>query len=150
MSKQLARVDDAIDGEFISSEEFDPGSDADPEQASGTQNGKPDSAATILVNMARTRYDFGISTTGETYAIPKEVYPVVALLRGSKTAIRSTLAREFFKEHRRAASQQALTDALSVIEGFAQEKDEQELYLRVAENDEGLWLDLGDMDFPRY
>jgi hypothetical protein len=146
---QLARIseaiDEALDGVHIPRDEAHDGPESDSgPQSNGQSDGKPDSAATVLVNMAMLRYDFGISTTGETYATPKDGYPVVALLRGSKTAIRNTLAREYFREHRKAAPQQALTDALSVVEGFAQEKEEQELYLRVAHNDEGLWLDLGD------
>jgi hypothetical protein len=104
------------------------------------------STATILIEMALARYEFGQSTTGEVFARPKDGPRIVSLLRGSRTAIRSTLAREFYREYGRVASQTALADALSVVEGFAQETDEQELHLRVAQNDAGLWLDLGDLD----
>jgi hypothetical protein len=104
------------------------------------------STATVLIEMALARYEFGQSTTGDVFARPKDGPRIVSLLRGSRTAIRSTLAREFYRAHGRVASQTALADALSVVEGFAQETDEQELHLRVAQNDAGLWLDLGDLD----
>jgi hypothetical protein len=104
------------------------------------------STATILIEMALARYEFGRSRTGDVYARPKDGPRIVSLLRGSRTAIRSTLALEFFREHGRVASQAALADALSVVEGRAQETDEQELHLRVSQDDKGLWLDLGDLD----
>lgn len=102
------------------------------------------SAATILVEIAQSHYDFGVSTTGDTFALPKSGPKVVAMLRGSKTSLRGQLAREYFRKHRRAAPQQALADALLVIEGLAQESDEAELHLRVARHEGDLWLDMGD------
>ena len=103
------------------------------------------SAATTLVEMAQEQYDFGISTTGETFAIPKTEPRLVVMLRGSKTSLRGQLARDYFREYRRAAPQQAIADALLVIDGFAREVKEQELYLRVASHDYDLWIDMGDL-----
>ena len=102
------------------------------------------SAATTLVEMALESYEFGVSTTGETFALPKLGPKVVSLLRGSKTSLRGQLARNYFREYGRAAPQQALADALLVIDGIAQETDGAELHLRVASVDDELWLDLGD------
>ena len=102
------------------------------------------SASTVLVELAIERYDFGVSTLGETFALPKTGPKVVAMLRNSKTSLRNQLARAYFQTHRRAAPQQALADALLVIEGLAQEQAERELYLRVARYGGNLWLDLGD------
>lgn len=102
------------------------------------------SASTILVEMAQEKYNFGVSTTGETFALPKSGPKVVHMLRGSKTSLRGQLAREYFRRTGRAAPQQALADALLVIEGMAQDADEAELYLRVARHNNVLWLDLGD------
>ena len=61
------------------------------------------SAATTLVEMAQEMYEFGVSTLGETYAIPKSDPKCVAMLRGSKTSLRKQLARRYFQEHSRAA-----------------------------------------------
>ncbi len=52
------------------------------------------SAATTLIEMAQAKYEFGVSATGETYAIPKEGPKLVAMLRGSKTSLRRQLARD--------------------------------------------------------
>jgi phage/plasmid primase-like uncharacterized protein len=102
------------------------------------------SVATTLVEMALQSYEFGISKTGETYALPRSGPQVVSLLRGSKTSLRGQLARTYFREFGRAAPQQALADALLVIAGIAQETEEVELHLRVASTRNELWLDLGD------
>jgi hypothetical protein len=102
------------------------------------------SAATRLVDMALKKYDFGVSTLGEAYALPKSGVKIVALLRGSKTSLRGQLAREYFRATRKAAPQQALADALAVLDGMAQESEETELFLRVARHEGALWLDLGD------
>jgi len=116
---------------------FDQG-DQEPDQA------ERKSASTTLVEIALDRYTFGQSTTGETFAIPRSGPRVVAMLRGSKTSLRGQLARVYFQTRGKAASQQALSDAMAVLEGMAQEADPRELYLRVAQHDDALWLDLGD------
>jgi hypothetical protein len=102
------------------------------------------SASTKLVEIAMSQYSFGVSTLGETFAIPKSGPAVVSMLRGSKMSLRGLLAREYFRIHRKAAPQQALADALLVVEGLAQEGDEAELHFRVAQHDDDLWLDIGD------
>ncbi|GAB3995305.1 hypothetical protein GCM10029992_12210 [Glycomyces albus] len=60
--------------------------------------------------------------------------------------LRGLLARAFFERHGKAPSQQALADALLVIEGYAADADEDRLYQRVAEHGGALWLDLGDTE----
>ena len=114
---------------------------ANAEQAVETER---KSAATRLVEMAMNKYDFGVSTVGEAFALPKSGAKIVALLRGSKTALRGQLAREYFRATRKAAPQQALADALAVLDGMAQESEEAELFLRVAKHEGALWLDLGN------
>lgn len=106
--------------------------------------GEAASAATMLVELAQEFYAFGVSDTGEPFALPNTGPKVVAMLRGGKTSLRALLAREYFTRTRRAATQQALADALLVIEGIAQDADESRLYLRAAQHDGSLWLDLGD------
>jgi hypothetical protein len=102
------------------------------------------SVATQLVEIAQELYTFGVSDLGEAFAIPNKGPKVVAMLRGSKTSLRALLARECFSRTGRAATQQALADALLVVEGMAQEADESQLYLRAAQHGRELWLDLGD------
>jgi hypothetical protein len=102
------------------------------------------SAATSLVELAQEFYTFGISDTGEPFALPADGPKVVAMLRGGKTSLRALLAREYFTRTGKAATQQALADALLVIEGIAQDAEESRLYLRAAQHEGALWLDLGD------
>jgi hypothetical protein len=114
--------------------------------ATGAAAGAGDakSAATVLVELARENYTFGVTSAGESFGVPREGPQVVAMLRGGKTSLRNRLAAEYFTRTGRAAAQQALADALLVIEGIAQGGDETTLYLRTAEHEGALWLDLGD------
>lgn len=102
------------------------------------------SAATLLVELARERYAFGISDERDIYGVPREGPKVVFLIRGGQSSLRAQLARAFFTRYRKVAAQQALADALAVIEGHAQEEMPQRLYQRVAAHDGTWWLDLGD------
>jgi hypothetical protein len=109
-----------------------------------TDRGEAASAATVLVQLAQEHYTFGISSTWEPFGLPQDGPKVVAMLRGGKTSLRAQLAREYYTRTGRAAAQQALADALLVIEGIAQDEDESTLYMRAAQHDGDLWLDLGD------
>lgn len=102
------------------------------------------SASTILVEIALDRYDFYVGDSGETFAIPKNGPTVTLPVRGGKVSLRKQLAKSYFAKMRKAAPQQALADAMMVIEGHAQENGEKQLALRVARVDSALWLDLGD------
>lgn len=102
------------------------------------------SASTMLVELAMDAYVFGVSDAGETYGVPRVGPKVVFTLRGGKSSLRAQLARAYFARTGRAAPQQALADALLVVEGLAQDATEQRLYLRVAQHGGDLWLDLGD------
>ncbi len=95
-------------------------------KASGEDPGRAEtvSAATALVELAQERYTFGVSYTGEPFGVPSDGPKVVAMLRGGKTSLRALLAREYFTGTGRPATQQALADALLVIEGMAQDEDE--------------------------
>lgn len=114
------------------------------ERAARDDKSEKKSASTILVEIAQERYAFGVSETGETYAVPHQDPRVVLMLRGGKTSLRGQLARTYFTRMGKAAPQQALADALLVIEGIAQEKEAKRLYLRASEHDGAIWLDLGD------
>jgi hypothetical protein len=54
------------------------------------------------------------------------------------------MASAYFTATGRAASQQSLADALLVLDGQARELDPEALWLRVAEHEDDLYLDLGD------
>ena len=59
-------------------------------------NSRGPSIATQLAEIAQELYDFGVSDTGEPFAMPSDGPKVVAMLRGGKTSLRALLAREYF------------------------------------------------------
>ena len=112
----------------------------------GDDKSGPDrkSASTELAEIACERYEFGLGDGGETFAVPKDGPRVALMLRGGKTSLRGQLARDYYARTGRAAGQQALADALMVVDGIAQDQDEDRLYLRAGQLGGTLWLDLGD------
>jgi bifunctional DNA primase/polymerase-like protein len=103
------------------------------------------SNAVRLVEIARDLYEFGLSDKNETYAVRKQGPPLVSMLRGTRQALRTQLANEFYMLTGKSASQQALTDAIGIIEGACQQTgNRQTLYVRVARQGDTSWLDLGD------
>jgi hypothetical protein len=128
----------ALPGEPLIADDFT-GSSAKPNNDSG---GKP-SAASQLVEMALDRYHFGVTEDGQPYAVRPGRH-VVRMLRGGKNSLRAELSQAFYQKHKKAAAQQALADALLVLEGMAQDQDPDRVHLRVAAADGVVWLDLGD------
>ena len=114
-----------------------------PDKDDAAPGDKP-SAATRLVEIAQRSFRFGISHDGDTFAVPRKGARIVSTLRGGRVSLRGLLARQYFKEAGRAAPQQALADAMLVLEGEAQDKEPTDLWLRVAEHEGATWLDLGD------
>ena len=116
------------------------------QDSSGEDKSGPDrkSASTELAEIACARYEFGLGDGGETFAVPKDGPRVALMLRGGKTSLRGQLARDYYARTGRAAGQQALADALMVVDGIAQDQDESRLYLRAGQLGGALWLDLGD------
>lgn len=102
------------------------------------------SAATMLVELAMESYRFGVAEDGEVFAI-KPGSHVVRNLTGDKTSLRAELSVGFFRRYGKTAAQQALADAQGVIEGAAQEREPEQVNLRVAETDDAIWIDQGDV-----
>lgn len=103
------------------------------------------SVATRLVQLADQHYHLGCTPDGEPYAVPRSGPKLVRLLRGGRQSLRAELARAFYVATSTAASQSALADACTVLEGQSQRMDPEELHLRVARLDaDALVLDLGD------
>jgi hypothetical protein len=114
------------------------------DQDAGRASDERKSTATMLVEIANEQYEFGRSSDGDTFGVPRSGPKIVRMVRGGKTSLRNQLASEHFRRLRKAANQQALTDALAVIEGIAADGVEQHLHLRAARHDGELYLDLGD------
>lgn len=105
-------------------------------------DGKP-SQATALVRLAEAKYDIGLSTDDDVFCVPKSGPQVVRQLRGNG-GLRPELASAYFAEFGRAASGQALADALAVLEGKARSLNPMRLAMRVAMDDGSSVLDIGD------
>jgi hypothetical protein len=104
------------------------------------------SAAARLVQHALSAYTLGVTDTGDPYGAHREMPHIARLLRGGKTGLRAELAKWFFTENQSVASQQALADASATIEGFAAQAPSQRIYLRVAEHQNNVYIDMGDAD----
>lgn len=115
-------------------------------EVDGLSATKTPSQATILVHMARQAYDLGVATDGEPFAIAKRGPRIARLFRGSRHGLRTELAAEYFDRAETAPSSSALTDALATIEGHARREDPVELHLRVARDEDAVWVDLGRPD----
>lgn len=103
------------------------------------------SQATRLVNIATRMYEFGVTRTGDPFAVPRDGGSVVRMLRGGRPALRPELSCAMFAAEGTAPNGSALTDAMAVLEGLAQQADPVDLALRVARHDGALLLDLGDV-----
>ena len=81
------------------------------------------STATTLVNMANDKFDLKLSDDGTVFAVPVSGVPLTYSLRGGKSSLRALLARDYFASTGKVAPQQALADAMLVLEGQGQECD---------------------------
>lgn len=101
------------------------------------------SVAARLVTLARSRYRFGVSAEGDSFALPLSGGHVVRPLRGAR-GLRPELAELYFDGTGQVAASQAKADALEVLDGMAQHTAPEPVELRVAARDGSVWLDLGD------
>jgi hypothetical protein len=105
------------------------------------------SQATQLVQMATERYDFGISTTGMPFLVPKRGPRVARALKGGRPSLEEELAADFYGARGSAPSSSATTEAIRVLHGLAQRQAPAELANRVGATADGaLVLDLGGPD----
>lgn len=103
----------------------------------------PPSVATQLVMMAQQNYDVAMSATGVAYAIPKSKPRIARPLRG-RSSLRAELAKQWFLSQNKTASGDALTEAITTLEGFAAELEPVTVHTRVARFGTELWLDLAN------
>jgi 5S rRNA maturation endonuclease (ribonuclease M5) len=102
------------------------------------------SQATRLVEMARSEYQLGSTDTDEPYATHPDRPHLAMMLRGGRTGLRAELARRYFDENDSAATQSALADACTVLEGYAADAEPRRVDLRVAEHAGSAYIDMGD------
>lgn len=111
------------------------------------ESGKKPSAAVRLVALARERYTFVMSTDGRPYAVAIDGPNLALPLRG-RAGLRQRLSRLYTDTFDGdVASQSALADAMTVLEGVAEDDDPVVAHLRVGHDDAGtLVIDLGTAD----
>ncbi|MEV7675819.1 ATP-binding protein [Streptomyces sp. NPDC088752] len=109
--------------------------------------GKKPSAAVRLVQLARERYQFVMSADGRPYAVAVDGPNVVLPFKG-RAGLRQRLARLYAETYEGdVASQSALADAMTVLEGIAEDDDPVPVHLRVGQDDLGtIVVDLGTAD----
>ncbi|MEU9158457.1 ATP-binding protein [Streptomyces sp. NPDC048417] len=115
--------------------------------AKAGDDGKPPPAAARIVAMAREDYRFVMSTDGRPYAVALNGPNIALPLRG-KAGLRQRLARQFADTYPgEVASQSALADAMTVLEGIAEDDDPVPVNLRVGRDPSGaVVVDLGSAD----
>jgi hypothetical protein len=106
-------------------------SNSDGDSDSDGPGGRSPSQATRLVTLATSMYHFGVTRTGDPFAVPRDGGSVVRMLRGGRPALRPELASAMFAAEGMAPNGSALTDAVAVLEGLAQQADPVDLALRV-------------------
>lgn len=108
--------------------------------------GKGPSQASLLVELARRRYDLFMSEDGRPYGVKTDGPNIALPLRG-KAGLRSQLARIYTDEKNGSVpSQGALADAMTVLEGVASSVEPRVPHLRVARHRDGIVVDLGTSD----
>ncbi|WP_260859928.1 ATP-binding protein [Streptomyces cupreus] len=114
---------------------------------SADDGGKKPPAAARIVAMAREHYRFVMSPDGRPYAVAIEG-PNIALPLRNKGGLRQRLARQFADAYPgEVASQSALADAMTVLEGIAEDDDPEPVHLRVGRDPAGaIVIDLGSAD----
>ncbi|MBE8478272.1 ATP-binding protein [Streptomyces justiciae] len=113
----------------------------------GDDGGKKPPAAARIVTMAREQYRFVMSPDGRPYAVALDG-PNIALPLRNKGGLRQRLARQFADAYPgEVASQSALADAMTVLEGIADSGDPEPVHLRVGREPAGaVVVDLGSAD----
>ncbi|PKW09119.1 hypothetical protein SAMN05428944_3731 [Streptomyces sp. 1222.5] len=113
----------------------------------GDDGGKKPPAAARIVEMAREQYRFVMSPDGRPYAVAL-AGPNIALPLRNKGGLRQRLARQFADAYPgEVASQSALADAMTVLEGIAEDTDPEPVHLRVGRDPAGaIVVDLGSAD----
>jgi hypothetical protein len=104
---------------------------------------RPQSAE--LVDLADMAFELLLGPDGEPFAIEIGGPNLVLPFRG-KNGLRQGLASLYRANHGRPPSGNAVSDALAVLEGQAQDKPRRAVHLRAARHDGGVVLDLGDPD----
>src|SRR5690625_1077541 len=117
-----------------------------PNDEDERQSGKK-SAAQQLVELALDVFDLGVDDDGKAFAVRKGGHVARPLLN-SRFSVRKELGGLFYRATGKPASQNALTEAMAVLEAEAEDAGEpRKLFLRAARSAFGeIYIDMGDKD----
>lgn len=117
------------------------------DQQSAPKKGEKKSVAKQLVELAFDCYDLGIDNDGKAFGVRKGGH-VARPLVDSRFSVRKQLGGLFYRQTGRPASQNALTEAIAVLEAEAEYTGEPtHLFLRAARpNPDQIYIDVGDAD----
>ena len=132
------QVKAAIDG----AEFFEPSTESSP--PTDPAESEKVSQSEAIVRLALELYRIGRSEIDEPFAVRRDGLNVAMMFRGSRDALRATLAREYRRRHGGTPSASAIADALTTLQGEALDKPHEPVALRLAEHDGGIVIDLGD------
>jgi hypothetical protein len=116
------------------------------EEVTGAMPDEKSSAAQVVVQIARRDFELGQTTEHVPFAVSREGPRLAQIFRGGKSSFRSELAARFEQQLGRPPAQNALSEALQVLEGNALNLPLTNLPLRVARDGGELVLDLGTPD----
>jgi hypothetical protein len=115
----------------------------------GDKEKRGPSAAKILVGLALERFELGLSATDEPFATPigDNTHIALMLRGGGKAGFKATLASLYYGITGNVPGAQALSDAITVLEGMAANAYQRELRLRVGSRcPEVVLIDAGACD----
>lgn len=108
------------------------------------------STADAVVTLALEHYRLGRSIDGEAFAVERDGPGLALLFRGGASALRAALAKQYRATTGKTPNAAALADALTALEGMAQDTKPEPVALRLAElpsnagEPADVVLDLGD------
>lgn len=108
--------------------------------------GRPPKMSERLVRLALELYRLGTSDDGESFAIPYDGPQIALMFRGSRDALRPSLAKQFRNRHQTTPGSNALNDALAVLQGEAMDSAPEPVHLRHARHEGNIVIDLGQPD----
>jgi hypothetical protein len=115
-----------------------------PEDVPSAERLGKQSTSQKLITLALDHYDLHVDPGGKPYGVRKGGHVALPLL-GSRRSIRRELGGLYRRHTGRAASQNALAEAMGVLEFEADDGEPVELHLRAARpTDQEIYIDLGD------
>jgi len=152
IERELEAAELRAQGELDARREAEADVDAETDAANECHDGDSDgeergpSQSELLVRLALEHYRIGVDDHDEAFAVKKDGPNIALMFRGSRDALRASLSRLFRQTYRKTPNASALADALTNLQGVALDALPEPTYLRVAEGNGNIIIDLGTAD----